>query len=81
MPLTLISIVQAALMLMTGMGWVKPLVELLFIIAALYIVYNWGFAKLQLAEPFRSLIMVVVGLVVLFILWQVLQPLLTGATG
>ncbi len=60
--------------LIAGSGFIGPLVTLLFLCAAAYIIW-WGFSKIALPEPFRTLILVVVGLVFLFVLWQVLAPM------
>ena len=60
--------------MMAGMQFIGPLIALMFLCVAAWIIW-WGFSKIPIPEPFKTLIMVVIGLVFLFILWQVLAPM------
>jgi hypothetical protein len=53
------------------------ILEILFLAAAGALVWM-GFNRLTLAEPFKTILLVVIGLIFLFILWQLVVQLFGG---
>ena len=55
------------------------LLSLLFIVAAGALLW-WGFSRMTIPEPVKTILLVVVGLVLLYMLWGVVQghPLILG---
>lgn len=54
-----------------------PLLMLLFVACAVGLLW-WGFTRIPIPEPFKTVLLVVVGLIALFMLYQVVSPMLSG---
>lgn len=67
------------MIMLAGLGWVVPVITLLFIVGAMYLIW-WGFNRIKLPEPIGTILLVVIGLILLFALYQILMPML-GASG
>lgn len=65
--------ILAALMLGAIAG-LPPLfmlvIELLFLCAFFYIVW-WGLNRIAVPEPFKTIVLVILGLIALYVLWQI----------
>lgn len=69
-----------AFIMIANLGWLSPLVQLLFVVGAAYLIW-WGFNRIKLPEPIGTILLVVIGLFLLFALYQILIPMLGMAGG
>lgn len=65
--------------LIVGGNFVSPLFQLLLVVAGIAILW-WGFNRIAIPEPIKTILLVVVCLVGLFVIAQIVGPMI-GAGG